>query len=580
MKKNQNGFATIAVALIVAATLLVGAGVYFYQTQIGKPTSPAVPAVQETGPQTASDQIETVNVSNWEIYRWNGFEFQYPANWIVEKTYYQSAASPTQGNASENIGLKIFPDISKKEIDFIGIGGHQISCDSSENHSKCQFNSLISDFIYTDSGSEEILKMFEPIIATIKLEENKSVNTSDWKTYRNEEWGFEFKYPDGYYHLEEIDNGIRFSTDDLMDCQNLVSEKEKMFCSQVEGGISPLVYFSSAEERLQGMSFADYLNGQAVAGGDMKKIEGNNIWGVEIEENGMAGKYKSIYFLRGDRLINFSVAGGSNDKGGFFLDQIVATFKFIEPDIRYDMVSAPEQTESAAQNQSEIEAPPSGKNDSAERQETAIVPKKFSRVFSSEAIFDIAWDAGQRAEIQGCSDGGADCQAAALKKLGAGEGAIEFWRQSDWGLMANYIGYGDYQSGYYAVLDVLNPLAANSNHQFALYDAGENIWYLMATDFSKIGDSGRLAKEFPAGREISFSNGEWIGLNKNSELVFTFDITTGCRACGTGYRAVIGYKIDLQNSQVYADLLGFCAEDAVADSKYSACSDKNRILSL
>ena len=55
MKKNQNGFATIAVALIVAATLLVGAGVYFYQTQIGKPTSPAVPAVQETGTQTASD---------------------------------------------------------------------------------------------------------------------------------------------------------------------------------------------------------------------------------------------------------------------------------------------------------------------------------------------------------------------------------------------------------------------------------------------------------------------------------------------------------------------------------------------
>jgi len=210
----------------------------------------------------------------------------------------------------------------------------------------------------------------------------------------------------------------------------------------------------------------------------------------------------------------------------------------------------------------------------------AIEPILLSRQYNSGAIFNIAWDAGQLGEIQGCSDGTADCQIAALKKLGAGEDAIEFWRESDWGLMANYIGYGDYQNGYYAVLDVLNPLAANSNHQFALYDVGKNIWYLMATDFSKISNSGRLAEEFSPGREVSFSNGERIGLNKTGGLVFTFDITTGCRACGTGYRAVISYEIDLRNSQVYADLLGFCAEDATTDGKYPACSDKNRILSL
>ena len=233
------------------------------------------------------------------------------------------------------------------------------------------------------------------------------------------------------------------------------------------------------------------------------------------------------------------------------------------------------------QSQSETEAPPPERNDlAAGRREAAIVPKKLSRVFSSGAIFNIAWDAGQLAEIQGCSGGVADCQIAALKKLGAGEDAIEFWRESDWGLMANYIGYGDYQNGYYAVLDVLNPLAANSNHQFALYDVGENIWYLMATDFSKISDNGRLAEEFPPGREVSFSNGERIGLDKTGGLVFTFDITTGCRACGTGYRAVISYEIDLRNSQVYADLLGFCAEEATTDGKYPACSDKNKILSL
>ncbi len=59
MKQNQNGFAAMIAVLVVAAALVAGAGVYFYQTQVDQ--SKPAPAVQKikNPPVVGKKEVET-----------------------------------------------------------------------------------------------------------------------------------------------------------------------------------------------------------------------------------------------------------------------------------------------------------------------------------------------------------------------------------------------------------------------------------------------------------------------------------------------------------------------------------------
>jgi len=146
-------------------------------------------------------------------------------------------------------------------------------------------------------------------------------DTAGWQTYRNEKYGFEFKYPAGYLP-EKSDKGIFFSSG--VDC------KDNSFCAEVEGGMSPSVHCYAVAEILQGLTFENYLSERNAKDFPIKKIVANGDYGYEIEEAGMAGAYKSIYFLNGDNLIEFSVAKEGNERGLALIDQMISTFKFID----------------------------------------------------------------------------------------------------------------------------------------------------------------------------------------------------------------------------------------------------------
>ena len=172
MNKYQKGLTPILIIGLIVFILLVSGGIGYF---------------------LLNKNID--KTIDWRTYQWNNLEFKYPSTWTVEKTYYSTAAQQVQGQTPENIGLDIFPGKEIKGKDFIAIGGHQVSCEASQNHTKCSFINSIANFIYTDSNNSEILNIFDQIVSTFKFtnaidgidQEQKVVIFTDKTNYKQGE---------------------------------------------------------------------------------------------------------------------------------------------------------------------------------------------------------------------------------------------------------------------------------------------------------------------------------------------------------------------------------------------------------
>lgn len=216
MKKEF--LSTSMTKLIMAVSLIVLIGALFRTVEyfLAMPKDEIV-----INNEIEKEEIEKDETADWQVYSRSdvAFEFRYPKNWEITADYFYE----TPAGIKANIPTILFREIGNNDSnDSISINERQFSCE--ENIGKCVDLSIFNVYIGTHSQNQEILNVFDKIIGSFKKVEK--INIDDWQTYRNEEYGFEVKYPKEWRIREEYNTDKLFSVDFIF---NINNRDEKVF---------------------------------------------------------------------------------------------------------------------------------------------------------------------------------------------------------------------------------------------------------------------------------------------------------------------------------------------------------------
>lgn len=210
LRSRQEGFVPL-VLLIIIAVVVIGGSVYYYSQK-----------VPNTEVKTTNQATTTVQTVGWKTYSNTkyGFEFKYPQTFEVQGTDVISIAPKDYVGdgyiftirSSDNSYYEQFSKdaISNKISESSYILGN---ITAQKINAKFDFGGGINYILFPHNGKKFIIMTDltseqQQILSTFKFTSTSSqANTSNWKTYVNSQFGFQFSYPKGLTDLREYPHG-------------------------------------------------------------------------------------------------------------------------------------------------------------------------------------------------------------------------------------------------------------------------------------------------------------------------------------------------------------------------------------